>query len=70
MNADVEKIVADAIIAFRNTNDLQFLTGVRDQIASLVAPNYGPEIGWGFVESSHLTGSLGTRLAVLFEARY
>ena len=70
MNAGVAKIVADAITAYLNSNDLQCLTGVTGQIASLVAPDCGPEIGWQFVESSHLAGNLGARLAVLFEARY
>ena len=59
MNADVDKIVADAIIAYRNTNDLQFLAGVSDQIASLVAPDYGPEVGWRLAEAYHLARGLG-----------
>ena len=48
MNADVAEFVSDVINAYRNTNEQQHLTGVRDQIASLVALDYGPEVGWQF----------------------
>ena len=70
MNADIAKILSESILAYRETNDFECLTGVKDQVASLVAPDSGPEIGWQFAHVSHLAGNLLTRLTTQFEAKY